>query len=89
MSLLDNIVVVFHRPQDPINIAGTVRVMKNMGLADLRLVQPAPYDPWRIEGIAHGTRDVVDRIKAVKTGKKGFHGDVPLDDIIIERAEVV
>ena len=34
-------------------------------------------------------RDVVDRIKAVETGKKGFHGDVPLDDIVIERAEVV
>ncbi len=67
MSLLDNIVVVFHRPQDPINIAGTVRVMKNMGLADLRLVQPAPYDPWRIEGIAHGTRDVVDRIQHFDT----------------------
>ena len=63
MSALENIVVVFHRPQDPVNIAGTVRVMKNMGLADLRLVQPVAYDPWRIEGVAHGTRDVVDRIE--------------------------
>ncbi len=63
MSALGNIVVVFHRPQDPVNIAGTVRVMKNMGLADLRLVQPVAYDPWRIEGVAHGTRDVVDRIQ--------------------------
>ena len=34
-------------------------------------------------------QDVVDRIKVVKTGKKGFHGDVPLEDILIERAEVV
>ncbi len=34
-------------------------------------------------------QDVVDRIKSVKTGKRGFHGDVPLEDILIERAEVV
>ena len=31
--------------------------------------------------------DVVDRIKGVKTGRKGFHEDVPLEDVIIERAE--
>lgn len=62
MSALDNVVIVINKPQDPVNIAGTVRVMKNMGIADLRLVQPVAYDPWRIEGVAHGTRDVVDRI---------------------------
>jgi len=32
---------------------------------------------------------VVDKIKGVKTGKRGFHADVPLDDVIIERAEVI
>jgi peptidyl-prolyl cis-trans isomerase B (cyclophilin B) len=31
--------------------------------------------------------DVVDRIKGVKTGNRGFHQDVPLEDVIIERAE--
>jgi peptidyl-prolyl cis-trans isomerase B (cyclophilin B) len=30
--------------------------------------------------------DVVDKIKAVKTGRKGFHDDVPNDDVIIEKA---
>jgi len=30
--------------------------------------------------------DVVDRIKSVKTGRKGFHDDVPLEDVIIQRA---
>jgi len=34
-------------------------------------------------------QDVVDRIKAVKTATRGFHNDVPVEDIIIERAEVV
>jgi peptidyl-prolyl cis-trans isomerase B (cyclophilin B) len=28
--------------------------------------------------------DVVDKIKAVKTGQKGGHGDVPLQDVIIK-----
>lgn len=62
-SRLANVAVILHEPQDPVNIAGTVRAMKNMGLADLRLVRPAPYDPHRLEGIAHNTRDVIDRIK--------------------------
>ncbi len=30
--------------------------------------------------------DVVDKIKAVKTGRKGFHDDVPMEDVIIEKA---
>ena len=38
--------------------------------------------------VVEGT-DVVDRIKGVKTGAKGMHQDVPLQDVIIERAEVV
>jgi peptidyl-prolyl cis-trans isomerase B (cyclophilin B) len=34
-------------------------------------------------------QDVVDKIKAVKTGSKGFHQDVPADDVVIEKAVVV
>ncbi|NIE86379.1 MULTISPECIES: peptidylprolyl isomerase [unclassified Burkholderia] len=33
-------------------------------------------------------QDVVDAIKKVKTGSKGFHQDVPADDVIIEKAVV-
>ncbi len=33
--------------------------------------------------------DVVDKIRAVKTGNKGFHQDVPVEDVIIEKAEIV
>ena len=33
--------------------------------------------------------DVVDAIRKVKTGSKGFHQDVPVDDVIIEKAVVV
>lgn len=34
-------------------------------------------------------KDVVDKIKAVKTGRKGFHDDVPVDDVVIEKAVVL
>jgi len=30
--------------------------------------------------------EVVDAIRAVKTGRKGFHDDVPLTDVVIEKA---
>jgi len=33
--------------------------------------------------------DVVDSIRKVKTGSSGFHQDVPKEDVVIERAEVV
>ena len=32
--------------------------------------------------------DVVDKIEQAKTGRKGFHDDVPLEDVVIERAVV-
>jgi peptidyl-prolyl cis-trans isomerase B (cyclophilin B) len=35
--------------------------------------------------VVKGT-EVVDQIKAVKTGRKGYHDDVPLNDVIIEKA---
>jgi peptidyl-prolyl cis-trans isomerase B (cyclophilin B) len=34
-------------------------------------------------------QDVVDKIKGVKTGRSGMHQDVPQQDVIIERAEIV
>ena len=61
-SKLDNVVIVLFEPQDPVNIAGTVRAMKNMGVRHLRLVRPVEYEPNRIEAIAHGTRDIMERI---------------------------
>ena len=32
-------------------------------------------------------KDAVDKIKAVKTGKRGFHSDVPLQDVVITKVE--
>jgi len=62
-TLLDSVIVVLFEPQNPINIGATVRAMKNMGVSRLRLVNPIEYDAIRIEGIAHGTMDLIERIE--------------------------
>ena len=41
---------------------------------------------YAVFGKVVGGTDVVDRIKAVKTGRKGMHDDVPNEDVIIEKA---
>lgn len=38
--------------------------------------------------VVEGT-ETVDKIKGVKTGSRGFHQDVPAEDVIIEKASVV
>ncbi len=35
--------------------------------------------------VVSGT-EIVDVIRAVKTGRKGFHDDVPVNDVVIEKA---
>jgi TrmH family RNA methyltransferase len=62
-SLLASVAVVLYEPQDPVNIAATVRAMKNMGVGTLRLVRPVEYEAVRLEGIAHGTMDLIERIE--------------------------
>jgi TrmH family RNA methyltransferase len=62
-SRLASVVVVLYEPQDPVNIGATVRAMKNMGVGRLRLVRPVEYAAERLEGIAHGTLDLIERIE--------------------------
>ena len=62
-SRLSAVRVVLYEPQDYVNIAATIRAMKNMGVSQLRLVRPVEWDPYRLEGIAHGTQDLIDRIE--------------------------
>ena len=38
--------------------------------------------------VVEGT-DIVDQIRQVKTGTRGMHQDVPLESVIIEKAEIV
>jgi TrmH family RNA methyltransferase len=62
-SLLASVIVVLYEPQDPVNIAATIRAMKNMGVARMRVVRPVEYEAIRLEGIAHGTMDLIEAIE--------------------------
>jgi TrmH family RNA methyltransferase len=66
-SILDHVCVVLYEPQDPVNIAATIRAMKNMGVSTLRLVRPCEYTEHRLTGIAHGTQDIIERIRHFDT----------------------
>ena len=44
---------------------------------------------YAVFGKVTGGQDVVDAIKSVKTGNRGFHQDVPVEPVIILKATVV
>lgn len=66
-SRLTAVKVVLYETQDPVNLGGVIRAMKNMGVLDLRLVRPVKYDETRLQQIAHDTRDIVARIQHYHT----------------------
>lgn len=68
--------LVLVEPQDIVNIASAVRIAKNFALDRIRLVRPRVYDAYRIEGIAHNTADVLERLE--------LHDDLPsaLEDCV-------
>ncbi|RCW64146.1 peptidylprolyl isomerase [Pseudorhodoferax soli] len=41
---------------------------------------------YAVFGKVVGGTEIVDKLKAVKTGRKGFHDDVPVEDLVIEKA---
>ena len=55
--------MVLYEPLDPINIAATIRAMKNMGVHRLRLVRPVAYDPSRLIGVAHDTEEIIEAVE--------------------------
>ena len=73
-SILSAVRVVLYEPQDPVNIAATIRAMKNMGCSDLYLVRSVKYDPWRLEGIAHDTGDIIERIRNCDSIEEALDG---------------
>lgn len=59
---LANTIVVLQRPQDARNVGAVIRAMKNMGVSDLRLVQPVPLDHTVILRVAHGCEDLLSQM---------------------------
>jgi TrmH family RNA methyltransferase len=60
-------ILVLVEPQDIVNIAAVVRLGMNFEVDGIRLVAPAIYDPYRIEGIAHNTAAMIDRVEIYQT----------------------
>ena len=60
LNHLDRVRIVLCRPSHPGNIGSSARAMKNMGLADLRLVAPQRYPAPEAEWLASGAVDVLE-----------------------------
>ena len=44
---------------------------------------------YAVFGKVVGGQDIIDRLKGVATGNRGGHGDVPRQDVVLEKAVVV
>lgn len=62
--------------------------VKDNGFLDFRSATPDGYGYCVFGKVVDGM-DVVEKIKTVDTTFKGGHQDVPVDDVIIEKAEIV
>jgi peptidyl-prolyl cis-trans isomerase B (cyclophilin B) len=62
-----------------------------INVKDNSFLNYAGPDQWGycVFGRVTAGTEVVDEIRKVKTSTKGFHGDVPVEDVIIEKAEIV
>jgi len=84
----DNYTVAMARTSDP--HSASAQFFINIAKNDF-LNHTAPTSQgwgYAVFGKVIGGTEVVDKIKAVKTGRKGFHDDVPLEDVVIEKAVV-
>ncbi|HXJ35826.1 MAG TPA: peptidylprolyl isomerase [Candidatus Eisenbacteria bacterium] len=82
--------VAMARTSDPHSATAQFFINVNdNGFLDHKAPNPQGWGYCVFGRVADG-KDVVDRIKSVKTGHRGgMHQDVPVEDVIIERAEVV
>jgi len=84
----DNYTVAMARTSDP--HSATAQFFINVADNDFLNFKAPNANGWGycVFGKVVEGKDVVDKIKSVKTGSSGFHQDVPKEDVIIERAEV-
>jgi peptidyl-prolyl cis-trans isomerase B (cyclophilin B) len=54
------------------------------GFLDFKSETPQGWG-YAVFGKVVSGQDVVDRIESTRTGRRGMHDDVPLDDVLIER----
>ncbi len=81
--------IAMARTQDP--HSATAQFFINVGDNDFLNFKAEHIQGWGycVFGKVSAGMDVVEKIKGVKTGNAGFHQDVPKEDVVIQRAEVV
>ena len=83
----DRYTVAMARTSDP--HSATAQFFINVG--DNEFLNYPGSDGWgyAVFGKVSDGEDVVDAIRAVKTGRKSMFSDVPVETVVIEKAEVV
>ena len=84
-----NYTVAMARTSDPHSASAQffINVADN-GFLDHTAPNPQGWGYCVFGKVTAGT-EVVDKIKGVKTGRSGMHQDVPVEDVVIEKAEVI
>ncbi|WP_326526018.1 peptidylprolyl isomerase [Dokdonella sp.] len=81
--------IAMARTQDP--NSATAQFFINVADNDFLNYRSPDVQGWGycVFGRVSEGMDIVNKIKSVKTGTSGFHQDVPKEDVIIQRAEVI
>ena len=85
----DNYTIAMARTNDPQSATAQFFInTKDNGFLNYTAPNPQGYGYCVFGKVVEGM-DVVDKIGKVKTGNIGGHGDVPTEDVIIIKAEIV
>ena len=81
--------VAMARTSDPASATAQVFInIANNSFLNFTSPTPQGYGYAVFGRVVEGT-DVVDKIRKVKTGNRAGHQDVPLEDVVIAKAEIV
>jgi peptidyl-prolyl cis-trans isomerase B (cyclophilin B) len=85
----DNYTVAMARTNQPHSASAQFFInVKNNDFLNFSAPTPQGWGYAVFGRVVAGT-DVVDAIKSVTTGRKGMHDDVPVEDVVISKAEVL
>ena len=85
----DNYTIAMARTSDP--HSATAQFFINVGKNDFLNYTASSPQGWGycVFGKVTAGAEVVDKIKGVKTGTRAGHQDVPVEDVVIQKAEIV
>jgi peptidyl-prolyl cis-trans isomerase B (cyclophilin B) len=85
----DNYTVAMARTPDPHSATAQFFInVSDNGFLNHKAPTPDGWGYCVFGRVTEGA-EVVDKIRKVKTGNRGGHQDVPVDDVVIQKAEIV